>query len=74
MEKDILSELNMSDRAEAVAFLKRLWNEQPTPCPKCGETLGYMHKKAKKSPCDWKCPRCGAVYKTIDILDRLNEP
>lgn len=73
MEKDVLLELGMSDRSEAVTFLKRLWNAQPTPCPKCGGTLEFLHKKAKKSNCDWKCPDCGAVYKTICILDQLNE-
>ena len=73
MEKDVLNELGISDRNEAVTFLKRLWSEQPTPCPKCGNTLEFMHKKAKKSNCDWKCAECGTVYKTIDILDRLNE-
>lgn len=73
MEKAVLLELGMSDRDEVVTFLKRLWTEQPTSCPKCGSTLAFMHKKAKKSNCDWKCPNCGMVYKTIDILNRLNE-
>ena len=49
MEKAVLLELGMSDRDEVVAFLKGLWNEQPTPCQKCGSTLAFMHKKAKKS-------------------------
>ena len=69
MEQDILEELGMPDRNEALKFLKKLWNEQPVPCPQCGETLEFMHKKAKKSNCDWKCPGCGAIYKTIRILD-----
>lgn len=73
MEKDVLAELGMADRQEALTFLKRLWHEQPTPCPRCGATLTFMHQKAKKSNCDWKCPDCGAVYKTIRILDGLNE-
>ena len=73
MEKDVLKEFGMADRNEVVSFLKKLWNEQPTLCPKCGAVLEHMHKKAKKSNCDWKCPNCEAVYKTIHILDRLNE-
>ncbi len=73
LEHEVLQELNMKDRAEVVTFLKRLWNEQSTACPKCGEVLTLMHKKAKKSNCDWKCPSCNAVYKTIHILDSLNE-
>lgn len=73
MEQEVLKELGMADRAEALAFLKRLWNEQSAACPQCGETLEHMHKKAKKSACDWKCPKCDAIYRTIRILDRLNE-
>lgn len=74
MEKEVLQKLKMSDRSEAVAFLKRLWSEQPTPCPQCGAILTFLHRKAKKSSCDWKCPACGAVYKTIAILNELNGP
>lgn len=73
MEKDVLQELGMAGRDEAMVFLKRLWCELPTPCPKCGATLEFLHKKAKRSNCDWKCPNCNAVYKTIAILNRLNE-
>lgn len=73
MEQDVLNELGMAERTEALAFLKRLWREQPAACPKCGETLEFMHKKAKKSNCEWKCPKCDTIYKTLRILDRLNE-
>lgn len=56
-------------RDEELAFLKRLWREQPTVCPKCGGAeLIYLHKKAKKSSNDWKCPACDAIYRTINML------
>ena len=62
----------MNTREEEVIFLKRLWSEQPTMCPKCNQaTLVFLHKKAKKSNCDWKCPSCGEIYRTIDILKKL---
>lgn len=48
--------------------MKRLWREEPTPCPKCGEQLVMLHKKAKKSNCDWKCPGCGEIYRTINMM------
>ena len=49
-----------NSREEEVAFLKRLWAQVPTPCPKCGfENLEHLHKKAKKSNNEWKCPHCG---------------
>ena len=61
-------------RDEEVSLLKRLWTEQPTLCPKCGKaTLEYLHKKAKKSNCDWKCPECGEIYRTINMLKGLPE-
>jgi len=61
-------------RAEEVAFLKRLWLKQPTVCPKCGVgTLEFLHKKAKKSDCDWKCPACGERFRTIRMLKELPE-
>ena len=57
------------NRDTEVAFLKRLWSEQPTICPKCQqETLVYLHRKAKKSNNDWKCPACGEIYRTINML------
>lgn len=56
-------------REEELAFLKRLWKETPTVCPKCGQAeLELLHKKAKKSNCDWKCPACGEIYRTISIM------
>lgn len=72
MEKDILNKLKMSSRDEAVNFLKSLWNERPQPCPLCGGKLDYLHKKAKKSNCDWICTVCGERYDTIKILKQLN--
>lgn len=60
------------DRAHEVALLKRLWNKEKTVCPKCGKAeLEYLHKKAKKSDCDWKCPACGEIYRTIRMLKEL---
>ncbi len=73
MEKDVLNELKFTSREEALIFLKNLWSEAPMPCPLCGGELDYLHKKAKKSNCDWKCLDCGHIYKTINILDTLNE-
>ena len=59
-------------REEEVAFLKQLWRAEPVLCPKCrGGTLEYLHKKAKKSNCDWKCPVCGEQYRTINMLKSL---
>ena len=59
-------------RKETIAFLKKLWLKEPTVCPKCGSgTLEHLHKKAKKSDCDWKCPACGEIYRTIGILKNL---
>ena len=62
----------MKTRDEEVAFLKKLWQEEPVTCPKCGiGTLVHLHKKAKKSNCDWKCPNCGEIYRTIGMLKEL---
>ena len=30
-----------------------------------------LHGKAKKSDCDWKCPACGEIYRTIRMLKQL---
>ena len=61
-------------REEEVVFLKRLWRKELTMCPKCkGATLEHLHKKAKKSDCDWKCPACGEIYRTIGMLKDLND-
>ena len=38
-------------------------------CPRCGGAeLTYLHKKAKKSNNDWKCPACGEIYRTINLF------
>ncbi len=70
---DIFQELHMSNRNEAVIFLKSLWDEKPQPCPICGGKLDFLHKKAKKSNYDWICTACGKKYDTMKILDRINE-
>lgn len=63
-----------SSRDEEVAFMKRLWQEKPTVCPKCkGAELTHLHKKAKKSNNDWVCPSCGEIYRTINMLMSLPE-
>lgn len=49
--------------------MKRLWREEPTDCPVCGKArLEFLHKKAKKSNNDWKCPACGEIFRTINML------
>lgn len=46
--------------------------ELPTICPKCHQAeLEHLHKKAKKSNLDWKCPACGEIYRTINMLSEL---
>ena len=61
-------------RGEEVAFLKKLWTEQPVLCPKCGrENLEHLHKKAKKSNTEWKCPACGEIFRTIGMFKELPE-
>ena len=73
MEKDILKKYQMNSRDEAVRFLKSLWSEAPLPCPLCKGKLDFLHKKAKKSNCDWICTICGERYDTIKILNLLND-
>ena len=73
MEKDVLNKLKMNSRDEAVSFLKSLWNEEPQSCPICDGKLDFLHKKAKKSNCDWICTVCGERYDTIKILKQLND-
>ena len=59
-------------RNDEVALLKDLWQERPTVCPKCGKgMLEHLHRKAKKSNCDWKCPKCGEIFRTIGMLKNL---
>jgi len=63
-----------SSRDEEVVFLKKLWLEEAVTCPKCtSATLTHLHKKAKKSNCDWKCPNCGEIFRTIGMLKELPE-
>ena len=73
MEKDVLIKWKMDSRDEVVRFLKSLWSEQPQLCPLCDGKLDFLHKKAKKSNCDWICTVCGERYDTIKILNQLNE-
>ena len=72
MEKDVLKKYQIDSRDDAVRFLKSLWNETPQPCPLCEGKLDFLHKKAKKSNCDWICLVCGERYDTIKILRQLN--
>lgn len=61
-----------NSREDEVTFLKKLWQEQPVLCPNCNiGTLEHLHKKAKKSNTDWKCPQCGEIYRTIRLLKEL---
>lgn len=73
MEKASLAELGFPSREGALAFLKRLWSGEAAPCPLCGRMLEPLHRKAKKSSCDWQCRACGKVCRTIHLLDELNE-
>ena len=73
MEKDVLGRLQMGSREEAVSFLKSLWTGAPQPCPQCGGKLDFLHKKAKKSNCDWICSVCSQRFDTIKILKQLND-
>ncbi|MBP5378779.1 MAG: hypothetical protein J6Y64_04480 [Ruminococcus sp.] len=73
MEKMTLNELKMNSRSEVLTFLKKLWNGESAPCPVCGNALELLHKKAKKSDCDWQCKPCDKVFRTLDLLDELNE-
>ena len=62
----------MNNREEEVQLLKDLWCIRPVTCPKCGEAiLEHLHKKAKKSDCEWKCPACGEIFRTIRMLKEL---
>ena len=67
-----LSTEGMNSRDEEVRFLKKLWDSQPVACPQCGAAqLVLLHKKAKKSDCEWRCPACGEIYRTIRMLKEL---
>ena len=39
MDRVLLKELNMKTRKEVLIFLKKLWNEEETHCPICGDKL-----------------------------------
>lgn len=73
MEKVFLKELNMPTRREVLIFLKRLWKQEQTPCPFCGRELVLLHKKAKKCTSDWQCRACDKVFRTLELLDELNQ-
>lgn len=73
MERVRLKELKMESRNEVIRFLKKLWNHEKTNCPICGRELELLHKKAKKSDCDWQCKQCNKIFKTIHLLNELNE-
>ena len=73
IDRVVLKELNMKSRNEVLLFLKKLWNEEKVACPICGNELEILHKKAKKNNCDWQCKNCNKTYKTINLLDELNE-
>ena len=69
----MLKELNMKSRDEAISFLKALWTQESVNCPICGNQLELLHKKAKKSDCDWQCMNCEKTFRTIHLLDEINE-
>lgn len=73
MDRAILKELGFRSRNEALAFLKKLWRQEKAECPICGNELELLHKKAKKNNCDWQCKNCNKTYKTIYLLDEINE-
>ena len=73
MENITLNELKMNSSNDVLAFLKKLWRGESAPCPICGNELELLHKKAKKSDCDWQCRQCGKVIRTLDLLNELNE-
>jgi|GEM_PF-332483 len=76
MERVLLKELNaanMTTRKEILTFLKKLWSGEQISCPICGYPLETLHKRAKKSNDDWQCKTCGKIYKTLYLLDELNE-
>ena len=69
MEKDILDNLKMNSRDEAVSFLKSLWNEHPKPCPLCNGKLDFLHKKANINNMRKDLP----VYFIAGALDPVGE-
>ena len=73
MKQAVLKELGFNNRTEALTFLKKLWREEQAACPICGTELELLHKKAKKNACDWQCRNCDRTFKTVHLLDELNE-
>jgi len=53
--------------------LKKLWNGETVNCPICNSELETLHKKAKKNNVDWQCKKCNKVFRTIHLLNELNE-
>ena len=61
-----------NSREEEVKLFKRLWVSQPTLLPPVQPGgAGAPAQKAKKGDCDWKCPGCGEIYRTICMLKEL---
>ena len=73
MERARLNELGFSSRDEVMSFLRRLWRQERTECPICRSELELLHRKAKKSECDWQCRNCDKTYKTLCLLDEINQ-
>lgn len=73
MDRVKIKELGFHKRSEAVSFLKKLWNQERTNCPICGSELELLHMKAKKDNCDWQCRNCNKIYRTMYLLDEINE-
>lgn len=73
MDRVLLKELNMNTRKEVLSFFKKLWNEEKVSCPFCGKILEILHKKAKRSNLDWQCRYCNKIFKTLYLLDELND-
>ena len=73
MKRAMLKELGFSTRNEAILFLRKLWNQENVDCPICGSKLELLHKKSKMSDCDWQCKNCDKAFKTIQLLNEINE-
>ena len=73
MERVLLRELGFKSRNEALTFLRRLWRQEKVACLICGNEFELLHKKANKSDCDWQCKNCNKTYKTMYLLDEINE-
>ena len=73
MDRAVVKELGFKTRDETLSFLKKLWRQEKTTCPICGNDLELLHAKAKKTNCDWQCKHCNTVYRTMLLLKELNE-